>query len=87
MALIGLAFSLLPLLWLALGDPKRLRSRRLRRRPAGRAKRRVLAGLSLIPGVALAIASQWPAILIWLGGLTVSGWLLVLWLARGEATA
>jgi hypothetical protein len=89
-AALTLTLSLLPLIALALRDPKRLRSRRSARRGASRAERRVFAMASLVPGVLLAAVGQWPAFLIWLGGIAIAGWLLALSLAgtrSGHATA
>lgn len=86
---ISIAVSLLPLLVLALRDPKRLRSRRSAQRGAATRERRALATTSLVPGVVLALMGEWPAFLIWLGSVAAVGWLLVLWLAgerRDRAT-
>jgi len=79
---IAIAVSLLPVLTLALRDPKRLRSRRSAQRTAAASERRVLAVLALVPGLVLATLGQWPAFLIWLGSVSAAGWLLVLWLSR-----
>ncbi|SFF38984.1 hypothetical protein SAMN04488120_103146 [Fontimonas thermophila] len=87
-AAIALAISGIPLLILALRDPKRLRSLRLRTAPIPTPVRRTLAVACLAPGVALGLLGQWPALLIWLGGLTTSGWLLVqalAWLQQAGA--
>ena len=81
-AALALAVSLLPLIALAVRDPKRLRSRRSARRGASVVERRTLACAGLAPGVVLAVVGQWPAVLIWLGSVAVAGWLLALALAR-----
>ncbi len=77
--------SLLPLTVLALRDPKRLRSLRQRQPGAQSRERRILAAVTLLPGLILIALGQWPAFLIWSGFITVAGWLLALWLARGPA--
>lgn len=78
---LALACSLAPLLWLALRDPKRLRSLR---RPVPAAPRPLLVFLALLPGLALMLRGHWPAFLVWSGALTACGWLLVQWLAREQ---
>lgn len=77
-ATLALVASLLPLLLLAQRDPKRLRSIAASgTAPHGKAIRQVLAATALLPGVALMALSHWPAFLIWLGGVTAGGWVLV----------
>lgn len=83
-ALIAVLVSAAALLRLALRDPKRLRSLRQRSAPEPRRLRRALAAACMAPGLALALIGQWPAFLIWLGGLTAGGWLLTLGLARAS---
>ena len=80
-ALAALFVSAAPLLRLALRDPKRLRSLRQRPVPEPRRRRRMLAAACLVPGLALILIGQWPAFLIWLGGIAAGGWLLALVLA------
>lgn len=84
LALLTIALSALPLLALALGDPKRLRSLRLRKPPTGRGPRQILAGACLLPGLLLALFGAWPAFLIWIGGLSFAAWLLVQGLAASR---
>lgn len=75
---IALIASLLPLLRLAQRDPKRLRSvAGSSTAPHGKTIRQALAAAALLPGVALMGLSYWPAFLIWLGGVTAGGWVLV----------
>ncbi|HEY0974161.1 MAG TPA: hypothetical protein VGE57_06680 [Solimonas sp.] len=81
-AALTLALSFTPLLRIALRDPKRLRSLRSRLATATPAERRWLATLTLLPGVALCLIGQWPAFLIWIGGVTAGGWTLALWFSR-----
>ncbi|AXQ29358.1 hypothetical protein D0B54_11930 [Solimonas sp. K1W22B-7] len=81
LAAIASLASLLLVLPIALRDPKRLRSLR-RPVPRAGAERRVLGWGTLLPGLGLALAGQWPAFLIWLGAVTTLGWLLVQLLAR-----
>jgi hypothetical protein len=83
LALMG---SGLPLWLLALRDPKRLRARAIAPpshglAPHGKRMRQVLSTATLLPGVVLIGLGYWPAFLIWLGGLTAGGWLLVQGLA------
>lgn len=79
---LALTASLLPLLLLAQRDPKRLRSQAVSASaPHGRRLRQVLASAVLLPGVVLMGLGYWPAFLIWLGGVTTGGWLLVQLLA------
>lgn len=85
-ATLALVISVLPLILLALRDPKRLRSLRDRRAPSTQAARRAFTAGVLLPGLALCVIGQWPAFLIWLGGVTAGGWILVMWLARNPVT-
>lgn len=67
------------LLWpLALRDPKRLRAAARVNAggsvPHSLTHRHVLGWMSLLPGLALIVAGQWPAFLIWLGGTVAIGW-------------
>lgn len=80
---LALAFSLLALAWLGWRDPKRRRSLGRSGR-AGVAERRGLTLLALLPGAVLALAGAWPAWLLWLGGLAVGGWGLVLGFSRNH---
>ena len=73
----ALIASLLPLLLLALRDPKRLRAGAIARSPHTRRTRQALAAAALLPGAALIALGLWPALLIWLGAITVLGWLVV----------
>lgn len=86
-ATFALLVSLLPLILLALRDPKRLRSLRDRRAPSSQNARRGFTAAVLLPGVALCLIGQWPAFLLWLGGVTAGGWILVMWLARNPLAA
>lgn len=79
LAFIAMLCSALPLLLLALRDPKRLRSQR-RRASATVLERRGLAGLAVLPMFFL--LNNAPALLLWLAGVLVVGWLLALWLGR-----
>ncbi len=84
-ATLAILPSLLLLLWVALRDPKRLRSRRSTTVPMTPRRRGLLASLILLPGAGLIGLSQWPAFLIWLGTVLTFGWLLVQVLARSPA--
>lgn len=86
-ALIALGVSLLPLLPLALRDPKRLRvSGGDRTLAHGTAARRALALLGLLPGAVLIVLRDWPGLLVWAGALPLLGWALVALLSRRTAT-
>lgn len=75
-ATLSLIASGLPLLLLARRDPKRLRSVVASAlAPHGRRTRQGLAAAALLPGLVLMGLGYWPAFLIWLGGITVAGWL------------
>ncbi len=76
LSLLSVTVSLLPLIALALNDPKRLRSLRLASRSGG-LPRPLLAAVTLLPGLLLAASGHWPAFLIWLGATAAGGWLLV----------
>ena len=75
---LAIAFSALPLLLLAIRDPKRLRSRR-QRSQATVLERRCLAMAVALPLVFL--LGNAAAALIWLSGVFVTGWFCALWLA------
>ncbi len=76
--LAALALSAAFLFFLCLGDPKRRRSIRLPGEAQGQGMRRLLAGASLLPGIACAWDGGAAAFLIWLGGYAVLGWFITL---------
>lgn len=76
-ATLAILPSLPLLLWMALRDPKRLRSRRLATPPMTPRWRGAVVTLLLLPGLGLMGLGQWPAFLIWLGAVLSFGWLLV----------
>lgn len=81
-ASLSLIASGLPLLLIARRDPKRLRSVAASALlPHGTRTRQALALASLLPGVALMTLGYWPAFLLWIGGITVAGWLFAQYLA------
>ncbi|GEM_PF-3541941 len=85
---VSLLISLWPLLLLARHDPKRLRSIRLHQlKPHVRRTRQFYSAIVLLPGIVLIALDDWPAFLIWMGGLIASGWLLVQMLAVRAAVA
>lgn len=86
-AALALAISLLPLILIALRDPKRLRSLRDRRTPSSSNARRAMTAVVLLPGLALCVIGEWPAFLLWLGGVTAIGWIFVMWLARSPVAS
>lgn len=79
--------SALPILLLCIGDPKR-------RRTAGKGsggmsviRRRVLATLACVPGIACALSGDAAAFLMWLGGCALVGWGAAVGLSsRGHAS-
>lgn len=80
--LAAIAFSMAVLLLLWRGDPKRRRAAGLPDLGHGPALRRPLAMAALLPGLGLAILGDPAALLIWLGGCAVGGWLLTQATAR-----
>ena len=82
---IGVSLSAAALVGLAIRDPKRLRnvqrSGRMSRPAWGLSQRRLLATIALMPGLALLLAAQWAAFLLWAGGCMALGWALAHWLA------
>ncbi|TAJ55081.1 MAG: hypothetical protein EPN60_16485 [Nevskiaceae bacterium] len=85
-SLLALLPSAVVLVPLALRDPKRLRNLPdSPRAPLPPGTRRLLGALLPLPGLALGLAGQWPALLIWLGASCSFGWALTQWLAPGSA--
>ena len=84
--LIALAFSAVPILLLCAGDPKRRRSAQ---NSAGMAvgMRRLLAALSVVPGVVCAASGDFAALLMWLGGCALVGWTATLCCRDAERPA
>lgn len=81
-SVIALIISLWPLFFLARHDPKRLRTiRHHHLKPHVRRTRQFYGAIVLLPGVVLVVRGDWPAFLIWMGGLIALGWLLVQLLA------
>jgi hypothetical protein len=82
--LLAIAFSGALLILLGARDPKRVRNARHRSHdraaeaPLPRAIRRACGWSVLAPGVALGIAGQWWAFLIWLGAVTAFGWAIAI---------
>lgn len=70
---------------LAWRDPKRRRRQGLIG-AASVPERRALAGVTVLPGLGLSLLGAWPALLLWLAGITLLGWALA-WLLREPATA
>lgn len=68
--------SIFSLLILGLIDPKR--SSQFAKRPAIHQIRRVLFSISLLPGIWLLYLQEGAYFLMWLGTLTVAGWLVAL---------
>lgn len=72
--IVGLCVSLAALAWIAAGDPKRLRAFR---RPVTERRGVGLAwALALAPAVAVPVWGGAGGFFVWLGALTVAGWVL-----------
>lgn len=89
-SLLAIAFSLILLTVLALRDPKRIRTSGFAVQasaptPLSRGARSALGWSSLLPGLALTAAGQWPALLIWLGACCSLGWALTQLFAPASA--
>lgn len=89
-SLLAIGFSLILLTVLALRDPKRIRTSGLDMQasvptPLSRGARGALGWSSLLPGLALTAAGQWPALLIWLGACCSLGWALTQLFAPASA--
>jgi hypothetical protein len=91
-SLLGIATTACALGVLAWRDPSRLQSR-ARGRPAGeglrgwrRGQRRLLTAASLAPGAAFVAFGEWASFAVWLGALSVSGWLLARVLSQNWTT-
>jgi hypothetical protein len=88
LTIAALALSVALLAMLCVGDPKRRRTAGLRDDATGRGMRRLLAVGSVLPGVALALAGDAAAFMIWIGGYAVFGWWFAnLFCARKAAPA
>lgn len=72
----ALAFSLVMIVLLWRGDPKRRRIAGLRDSGSDRTMRRLLVAAAVLPGVILAFSGDSAAFLIWFGGCALAGWLL-----------
>ena len=84
MPLIAIAMSMLLILLLCVGDPKRRRATGLSGRSHGRSVRWILAGATLLPGICFAVGGDAAAFLIWFGGCAVAGWLIALTFRRAQ---
>lgn len=82
LALSCVAASWTLLLMLCLGDPKRRRALRLPSSGQGQAARRLTAAAACVPGLICALTGDAAALLIWLGGTGVLGWLTTIWFSR-----
>lgn len=78
MTLAAVATSALSLFLICAGDPKRRRTARLAGGEQGRRTRRTLVAAACVPGLLLAVLGDAAAVLIWLGGCSLTGWLLAL---------
>ena len=75
---VAISFAIIALLWH--GDPKRRRTIGLRdnnrSRADGTARRRTLAAVAVVPGLALAAIGDSAAFLVWFGACAIAGWLI-----------
>lgn len=71
---VAISLAIIALLWH--GDPKRRRTIGLRDEADSSTKRRVLAGVALIPGLGLALLGDSAAFLVWFGACAIAGWLV-----------
>lgn len=74
LALAAIVFSSVFLVLLCVGDPKRRRAARVPRPGLDVRARRIIVVAALLPGLALALAGQSAAFLLWLGGSAAAGW-------------
>lgn len=74
LTIVAVALSVAVLAMLCVGDPKRRRTAGLRGDRGGKGMRRLLVIGSVLPGVALALAGDAAAVMIWIGGYAVFGW-------------
>lgn len=85
LAITALALSAIPILILCIGDPKRRRTIGQKGGEMSSARRRAIAAIACIPGLACALLGDAAAFLMWLGGCALLGWALAAWF-RGRAT-
>ena len=64
--------------WLARRDPNRLKQLRSAAKPMPLWQRRLVAAVSVLPGLILMLGGFWSALMIWVGLSVVTGWLLAL---------
>jgi len=72
----AIAVSLVLIVWLWHGDPKRRRSSGLPQATNSAGKRRYLAFGAALPGIMLAAIGDSAAVLVWLGSCSIGGWLV-----------
>lgn len=82
LALLATAISTLLLAALCFGDPKRNRASGAREGGQTSRTRQLLTAAACVPGLICALAGDASALLIWLGGCAVTGWLLAIWFNR-----
>lgn len=76
-SLLAIFGSLCCLLALAKANPKRHRTQGSAWQLPARAKS-LLVVLSLVPGVVLCFMSMAPSFLVWLGAITIAGWVVAM---------
>jgi hypothetical protein len=85
LALAAVTASVTVLGWIALRDPKRMRSHESAvalRAPLTSRQRRLLALGALAPGLLLMLSGWWSSAIMWIGGTVTLAWLWVIWLSR-----
>lgn len=70
----ALLLSAIPIILLCMGDPKRLRAADRKGGGMTPSRRRTLAALACVPGIACAIGGDAAAFFMWLGGCAMIGW-------------
>ena len=78
LAIGAVVLSTAALALLCRGDPKRLRALRRKGGGHGGGLRWLLAGLVVLPGLALALAGDGAAFMVWLGAIALTGWVVTL---------
>lgn len=81
---IAISATMLALVYLTLMDPKRIRVFKLKAVDAYPYKPRLAWVITFLPGIVLLFLGQASAFLAWLGAVPVVGWLLVLFMPKGE---
>jgi hypothetical protein len=82
LALLALAISAMLIVVLCQGDPKRLRAAGQKGATMLPRRRRGLAALACLPGLGCALSGNSAALMLWLGGCALAGWISATWPRR-----